>query len=220
MYTKSDQSFFKAKQPLKPSGHLYIISGPSGVGKTTIIDNLIAKDTKIEKIVAFTTRPMRMGEVADKTYHYISRETFEQKKEHGDFLEYFEFSDHCYGFGLTKKEVLKKLRSGIDLIVDMDYSQVSDLKSKVPNCYSIFIIPPSLDSLIVRLSLRGDSETTISKRMSYAQDIIEHQSIGDTIIVNHDGKSEDAVAAIYELITSKREATSSNVVELSSLSCF
>lgn len=213
MYTKTCLSFFKAKDPIQPLGHLYIISGPSGVGKTTIIENLLAKDNKIEKIVAFTTRPMRVGEISDKTYHYISREAFEEKMEHGDFLEYLEFSNHFYGFGLTKEEVLTKLRNGIDLIVDMDYSQVSDLKSKIPNCYSIFIVPPSLESLTTRLKSRGDSEETISKRMGYAKDIIEHQHVSDTIILNHDGKVEEAVAEIFGIIKSNRVNAPSNFVQ-------
>ncbi|WP_419420748.1 guanylate kinase [Legionella sp. D16C41] len=198
MYAKTSLPFFKENVSYR--GRLYIVSGPSGVGKTTIIESLLSKDNHLEKIVAYTTRERRAHEEADRTYHYISREAFRDKIKNNDFLEYMEFSDQLYGFGLSKQEVLAKLKQGIDLIVDLDYSQILDLKSKIPNCYSIFIVPPSLESLKIRLISRGENGEIIAKRMTYAKDIIEHQQLGDRIIVNQDGKIEEAVEEVLELI--------------------
>jgi guanylate kinase len=203
-YTKTDLSLFKSYHPPVKVGSLYIISGPSGVGKTTIINRLLEQQPRLEKIVAYTTRAIRRGEVLDKTYHYIGRKEFERKIQHNDFLEYMEFSGNFYGFGMTKAQVLSKLNAGINLIVDLDYKQVADLKGKIPYCHSIFIMPPSVESLISRLNARGDSKETVEKRMSYAQDIMEHAFVSDTMVFNYEGKMEEAVQSILKIINSRQ----------------
>lgn len=205
-------TFFKANTssyiaPQAQLAHLYIISGPSGVGKTTLINRLLQDIPHLEKIVAYTTRPMRPTEISDQSYHYITPEMFQLKLQHGDFIEHLNFSGNDYGFGLTKEEVLSKLHSGIDLIVDMDYSQILDLKSKIPNCYAIFILPKNITELKERLTARSETPETIERRMAYAQNIIDHANICDINIVNSDGKFEEVVDSIKAIIYSHREGS-------------
>src|SRR5437867_4292202 len=114
-YTKTSFALFKTNP--KKQGRLYLISGPSGVGKTTIIEKLLEKAPNLEKIVAFTTRAMRPGEIPGHTYHYISKDEFAKTMQQNDFLIHFQFTDNAYGFGLSEKELMNKLNAGIDLIV-------------------------------------------------------------------------------------------------------
>jgi guanylate kinase len=214
MYTRhftlfaNQNSFF---QPAK-NAHLYVISGPSGVGKTTIINRLLNEITQLEKIVGYTTRQMRPGEIPDQTYHYIDCQTFDAKMQNGDFLEAMKFSGNYYGFGMSSNTVLQKLNAGTDLIVDMDYSQINDLKSKIPNCMAIFIMPPNLEDLKQRLIQRGDLAEVIDKRMHYAQNMIDHASICDEIVVNEDGRLDASVEKIKMLILENRQAKLQNKI--------
>src|SRR3990167_620323 len=138
MFSSQLTLFEKNANTSNITAHLYIISGPSGVGKTTIIDRLLKDIPQLEKIVGYTTRNIRKNEIPDQTYHYINREEFKIKKKHDDFLEHLKFNGNYYGFGLAKHEVLSKLSAGTDLLVDMDYSQINDLKMKIPHCIAIF----------------------------------------------------------------------------------
>lgn len=199
----------------KNRSYLYILSGPSGVGKTTIMNRLLTDIQNLEKIVGYTTRSMRPGEIQDKTYHFINRSEFQAKQSHHDFLISLEFSGNLYGFGLTKNEMLAKLDQGIDLITDLDYSQIADLKKEVENCFAIFIMPPSIDSLSTRLFSRGDAKETIEKRMQYANDIMNHAYLSDTIVINQDSQLEATISKIKDIINThrlhKNDVTQTNV---------
>lgn len=212
LFESSQKKQFQAKTEIELAC-LYVISGPSGVGKTTIINRLINEIPKLEKIVAYTTRKIRPGEIEEKTYHYITPNLFQSKMQQGDFIEYLNFCGNYYGFGFTKTEILNKLTSGIDLIVDMDYSQITDLKTKVPNCYSIFIMPPCVEDLKTRLIIRGDTAESIEKRMHCAQKMIANANVCDQIIINENDKLDDTVQAIESIILNNRINFSENTLK-------
>lgn len=147
-----------------PSATLYVISGPSGVGKSTIINGLLSNNGNIKKLVSFTTRPIRENEVPGYTYYYISHEEFQRKLIRGDFLQHSEFAGNFYGY--CKEELFSYLSLGTNVIADLDYTALTDLKRLVPTCITIFIKPPSLEVLHNRLKMRGDLPSTIEKRLS------------------------------------------------------
>ncbi len=200
-------NLFKKQTAAQSSGNLYILSGPSGVGKTTIMNQLLKEIPKLEKIVAFTTRPMRPGEISGKSYHFISCEEFKTKIKSEDFLEYIIFNGNYYGFGLTKSQTLEKLNSGTDLVVDMDYHNVLTIKSMIPHCISIFIMPSSISELQARLIRRSDDPESIAKRMRFAQKSIDHSGGYDKIVINANDKLDTAVSDIKTIMLDHKNET-------------
>jgi len=172
-------------------GTLFIVSGPSGAGKTTLIDRvrnqLAPLGIELYFSVSHTTRKARAGEVAGVSYHYVSRETFLGMVERGEFLEHAHV--HANLYGTSRAEVESKLRSGQDVILDIDYQgaklidQDSDLKAR---SLSVFIFPPSLDVLQQRLRSRGlNTDDEIDLRLRKAIDEIdEGKDFYDYIIIN------------------------------------
>lgn len=172
-------------------GTLFIVSGPSGAGKTTLIDRvrnqLSPLGIELYFSVSHTTRNPRAGEVAGVSYHYVSRETFLGMVERGEFLEHAHV--HANLYGTSRAEVESKLRSGQDVILDIDYQgaklidQDPDLKAR---SLSVFIFPPSLDVLQQRLRSRGlNTDDEIDLRLRKAIDEIdEGKDFYDYIIIN------------------------------------
>ena len=181
-------------------GSLYIFSGPSGVGKTTIMNQLLLDFKNLEKIVPFATRQMRPGEVEGNPYHFISKEKFFEKLKQDKFLQTIKFSGNHYGIAISKKEIHTKLAQGINLMVDLDYTQSLLIKRKVPEAQSIFILPPSLKSLRDRLNNRKDVADVVEKRMSYAKNMIEHSFISDYVIKNQDGRLQTTIEAVKSIL--------------------
>lgn len=196
MHCKS--SFFNRRP-----GRLYLFSGPSGVGKSTLMEGLLnSKPDDMEKVVAYTTRLPRPGEMADVHYHYVTPDTFEAKK--ATFLEVTEFAGNAYAFGLTRQQVLEKLSGGRDLLADMDYSRLAFFRKEISGCYSIFLLPPDMASLRSRLQGRGDAEEVIERRMKHAQEIMDHKEESDKIFYNLPGKQAETIAEAAEQIARRR----------------
>lgn len=167
-------------------GNLYIISAPSGAGKSSLISALLARDndTGMMVSVSHTTRRPRPGEIDGVHYHFVSVPEFEALIEQDLFLEYAKvFGDNYYGTSLPAIE--RNLARGIDVFLDIDWQGAQQIRAKLPAVKSIFILPPSIQELERRLIGRGqDSETVIAARMAQAVDEMSHYHEYDYVIIN------------------------------------
>ena len=170
-----------------PRGSLFIVSSPSGGGKTTLIRRLLAKPPgePLRFSVSHTTRPQRDGEVDGREYHFVSAAEFEKMARRGEFLEHNEVHGNFYG--TAKSEVLPRLAAGEDVILDIDVQGARDVVAAVPDAVSIFIIPASPDELERRLRNRGlDGEDAIRKRLINAAKEVAQAETFQYVIVNED----------------------------------
>ncbi len=168
-------------------GTLYIVSAPSGAGKSSLISALLEKNpTYAMKVsVSHTTRDMRPGEEDGVHYHFVSRGEFESLIADGAFLEHAEVFGNYYG--TSRPWIEQTLEQGIDVFLDIDWQGARQIREQMPLARSIFILPPSNSELERRLTTRGqDSKEVIAKRMSEAKSEISHFSEYDYVIVNDD----------------------------------
>ncbi|GKT11548.1 MAG: guanylate kinase [Thiomicrorhabdus sp.] len=165
-------------------GSLYIISAPSGAGKTSLVNKLIGLDNRIVVSTSSTTRPIRPGEEDGVNYHFLTVDEFEQKIEQDDFLEHAKVFDNFYG--TSASSVQKQLDTGKDVILEIDWQGAQQVRQLIPDAISIFILPPSLEELNKRLHGRGtDSEEIIARRMTEAQSEMSHYCEFDYIVINN-----------------------------------
>jgi guanylate kinase len=191
---------------LSESG-LFVVAAPSGGGKTSLINSLLDKDRQIKLSVSHTTRPARPGEVDGVHYHFVDEETFLDLMERDAFLEHAQVFDYRYGTG--REAVEQQLAAGFDVILDIDWQGARQIRSTFPTCRTIFIIPPSVESLRQRLVRRGqDSEAVIRRRMRDAQAEISHWDEFDAIIVNDD--FERALSELHALVRSEKQPSQTN----------
>lgn len=164
---------------------LYVVSAPSGGGKTSLIRALLEGDSNIRLSVSCTTRAPRPGEVDGVDYHFVDKDTFRDMIARNEFLEYARVFDYCYGTG--RQAVEQQLEAGYDVILDIDWQGARQIRKSFPACRTIFILPPSLEELHRRLAGRGqDSPETIERRMRDARTEISHWQEFDFVIVNDD----------------------------------
>ena len=165
------------------SGNLFIVSAPSGAGKTSLVNALLACNRQIDVSVSYTTRQPRPGEVDGKDYHFTSLETFLSMAKNGDFLESAEVYGNLYG--TSKSWIAAETAKGRDILLEIDWQGAMQVRSKFPECISIFILPPSLHALEVRLQGRKqDSAEVIERRLRAAQADIAHVAEFDYVIIN------------------------------------
>lgn len=185
-------------------GNLYILSAPSGAGKSSLIAALLEKDMakKMMVSVSHTTRQPRPGEENGVHYHFVDVAEFELLIEQGAFLEYAKvFGGNYYGTSLPAIE--KNLAAGIDVFLDIDWQGAQQIREKVPSVKSIFILPPSLAELERRLIGRGqDSSDVIAERMSKAMDEISHYNEYDYVIVNDN--FEQALSDLQSILRAEK----------------
>jgi guanylate kinase len=171
-------------------GNLFIVSAPSGAGKTSLVAALLASTPGIDLSISYTTRPPRPGEVDGRDYHFVSRETFQEMAAHGDFLESAEIYGNLYG--TSQSWLQAKMAEGRDILLEIDWQGAQQVRRVFPGCISIFILPPSIEALEQRLRGRGkDSEEVIARRLQAARDEISHVAEFDYVIIND--QIDDAV---------------------------
>jgi guanylate kinase len=165
-------------------GLMFILSSPSGGGKSTIAKRLLETDGHLRVSVSVTTRPMRPGEVDGRDYIFVSRQAFDEMVEQGHFLEWAEVFGHCYG--TPKAQIKAGLKAGQDFIFDIDWQGTQQLYQKAEvDVVRVFLLPPSLEELHRRLAARGtDSAEVIAHRMDRARAEISHWDSYDYVVVN------------------------------------
>ena len=164
-------------------GHLYIVSAPSGAGKTTLIRRIREKRPEIHFSVSFTTRSPRPDELAGRDYHFVTRQEFQQGIEANRFLEWAEVHGHFYG--TEARQIETGLTAGQDIILDIDVKGASQVRWSHPQAHTIFIVPPSLDVIDQRLRHRNtESEQQVEKRLAAARQELQLAPWYDFVVVN------------------------------------
>ena len=165
------------------TGKLIVISAPSGTGKTTVVKKLLQQSTNLEASVSFTTRKMRENEKEGLDYFFVGEKAFTNMIQNDDFLEHATVFGNFYG--TEKKSVSENLKKGVNVILEIDWQGALQIKSNMPSCVMIFLIPPSKEVLLARLKNRGtDSEQEISYRFNQAVLDLEQSNKFDHVLVN------------------------------------
>ena len=181
------------------AGRLFVISGPSGVGKGTLISRALAEVPDLELATSATTRQMRPGEVDGREYHFLTPEQFERRVGEGAFLEHVEYSGHRYG--TLRSEVDRRLASGSSVILEIDVPGAREVERQLPDAVLVFIAPPDVTDLERRLTARGtNSPEDIANRLRIARAELEARDDFAHVIVNDD--VERAAAELTTLIRS------------------
>lgn len=181
-------------------GMLLLFSGPSGVGKDTVLDIVLNKDKNLQKSVSLTTREIRENEVDGKDYHFISTEEFENMISQGQVLEFAKYGSNLYG--TPKAPVDKWLSEGKIVILKIEVQGASKIKELYPDSVAIFVIPPSMKELENRLRSRGtENEDDIKKRLDIAREEVKRSKDYDFIVINDDLESaSDNVLSIVKAL--------------------
>ncbi|WP_273717557.1 MULTISPECIES: guanylate kinase [Bartonella] len=199
---ESELNTLKTKQR---RGFLFILSSPSGAGKSTI-SRLLLKDGHLELSVSVTTRKKRSSEVNGLHYHFISKEEFDHKRDRDEFIEWAEVHGNYYG--TLRETVENTLSVGRDMLFDIDYQGTKQMQKKMPgDTVSVFILPPSMKELVSRLHRRAeDSQDIINLRLENARTELTHWRSYDYIVINEDlDQSLSFIRSIYLAETAKRE---------------
>ncbi|HEX9805536.1 MAG TPA: guanylate kinase [Alteraurantiacibacter sp.] len=175
-----------SSKDLARKGLMFILSSPSGAGKTTISRKLLAAESNLDMSVSVTTRPMRPGEVEGKDYHFVSAERFKEMVAEDAFLEWAEVFGNCYG--TPRAHIAEGLAQGQDYLFDVDWQGAQQLSQRAgKDVVSVFLLPPSIEELEHRLRSRGtDSDAVIRDRMDRARAEISHWDGYDYVVVNDD----------------------------------
>ena len=182
---------------------LYVVSAPSGGGKTSLVNALLEQDDRVALSISHTTRPPRPGERDGVHYYFVDEAAFETLVGQGAFLEHARVFDHRYGTG--REAVERQLAGGYDVLLDIDWQGARQVRASFPEARSIFILPPSMDELRQRLVDRGqDSEAVIARRMRDARSEISHADEFDFLIVNED--FSDALNSLRSIIRGEQPA--------------
>jgi len=173
----------KATKPLCGRASVLVISAPSGAGKSTLVRRLIASLPDLAFSVSYTTRPPRAGEKEGRDYFFVSRKRFEKMLAAGDFIEWAEVFGHLYG--TSKRQMDAALAAGRDVLLDIDIQGHQQVRKRLPEAISVFVMPPSLEELKRRLTSRhADSPQAIERRLAAARKEITHWPEYDYLVVN------------------------------------
>lgn len=166
-------------------GKLILFSGPSGVGKDTLLDILLQKDPKLQKSISITTRMKREGEIDGTDYYFITPDDFEAMLESGDVLEFAKYGKNLYG--TPKKPVDRWLSEGKTVILKIEVQGAAKIKNMYPDSIAVFVMPPSLETLEHRLRNRGtEDEEDLVRRLDIAREEIRRSGDYDYVVINDD----------------------------------
>lgn len=193
-------------------GSLFVVSAPSGAGKTSLVAALLDLDTELALSVSFTTRARRPGEVDGQHYHFVDQGTFDRMVEEDAFIEYARVFGNAYG---TAEAALRTaLESGQDLLLEIDWQGAAQVRRRFPDAITIFILPPSLDALEARLRGRGqDSESVIRERMSEARRELSHWPEYGFLVIND--RFEQALSDLQHIVAAERLRSSRQALRAS-----
>lgn len=185
-------------------GLLIVYTGASGVGKGTIMKQLLSSDDNFRLSVSATTRLPRPGETNGVEYHFVSKEDFEQMIENDGLFEYATYCDNYYG--TPKKAVFDMIEKGIDVFLEIEIKGFLQIKEKYPECVTIFVLPPSLEELERRLVGRGtETRDVIDKRLAAAKEELSYADRFDYTVINDDvEKAKDEILNIIYNIKKER----------------
>ncbi len=185
-------------------GTLFIVSAPSGAGKTSLVKALVARLDHIRLSVSYTTRPPRPGERDGEDYHFVDEATFQQMVREGAFLEYARVFDHHYGTSRAWLE--EQLHAGTDVILEIDWQGARQVRDALPGAVGIFILPPSRETLYQRLRQRGqDDDAVIQRRMRDAVAEMRHYREYDYLVIND--RFEQALDELTHIVLAARLRT-------------
>ena len=187
-------------------GTLSIVAAPSGAGKSSLVNAVLARDPNICLSISFTSRQPRPGERHAEHYHFVEADAFERMVEAGDFFEHARV--HGDWKGTARQSVEPQLATGKDVLLDIDWQGARQVRAKVPGAVSVFILPPSRDALEQRMRSRGqDSEAVITQRLAAAREEMSHYGEFDYVIVNeHFSVAVDEMCAIFTASRLRRDA--------------
>lgn len=184
-------------------GNLFLVSAPSGAGKTSIVNAALAADSQLVVSVSHTTRTARGGEVNGENYHFVRDEEFTQMIEAGSFIEHANVFGKRYG--TSKAEVESKRGMGHDVILEIDWQGAEQVRASMPEAISVFVLPPSYEELAARLTARGeDSAESIEKRLSEAKLDMSQAVHFDYLVIN--AEFDQAVATFASIVRAARSA--------------
>jgi guanylate kinase len=199
--------------PANP-GHLYVVAAPSGAGKTSLVRALLAQEPTARFSISYTTRKQRPAEQHGRDYFFVDKAKFEEMVAAGEFLEHAQVFDNYYG--TSKSQVKALLAQGTNVILEIDWQGAQQIRKVMPDCRSIFILPPSRDELERRLRGRAtDIEEVIQRRLRDAVSDMSHWNEFDYVVVNND--FETALSELKSIVQMKGESLRSDRVDLKPL---
>jgi guanylate kinase len=190
-----------SSSPACARGLLFVVSAPSGTGKTTVVEHLVALTSRLRQSVSYTSRARREGEVDGVDYNFVSRPVFEDMVRQGAFLEWAEIYGDLYGTSRADTERL--LSAGTDVVLVIDVQGGRQVRGQVPEAVGVFVLPPTFDALAARLRGRNkDSDAAIARRLATARREVDAVTEYDYVVVNDD--LERCVKEVDAIITAER----------------
>lgn len=187
---------------MQPRGKLFVIAAPSGAGKTSLVRALIRRQPGLRFSISYTTRKQRSAERNEHDYFFVDKPTFERMAAAGEFLEHAQVFDNCYGTSRAQVEAL--MNAGENVLLEIDWQGARQVRKALPECRSIFILPPSLQELERRLRSRAtDSEEVIARRLRDSTADMSHWNEFDYVVVNRD--FDRATAELEAIVTDRGE---------------